>query len=447
MDVNKLNDTQLLALLSSEMTIYEDVQGSKIFVNIDGDEITIIPKKISNTPINMVDLTMQQLYMDAFSFFLNLPKHVKSLISSNWYFGFEYFCDEQPANISYNHLPKNKLVLTSIYKGTKFKYTYEELVEYARLFDCDVLPVIFKGKLDDESILAIKMFLNTSKEDLEFVFEEENFAFFFYKLLNPQLKNSFLMTDEYQVNLEKLIISVDGKSDVSFEILNPLYNRISSNNQTNYAQSYSMIIVHFLTFCQTINLENLKLQGTRKDDIYIRLICRIFNSYIEDNYMEIENFDFILADFFNKDKFKINTKLIPNKSTIELLYNNEKLEYVFKCILSSFNRTKKNEIGILKGNSLVMFNSFVLRLNELIDKYIGIKKEKELSKLGLIDFGAFYNIKYDTDLTGNVYLQKMQQELDKSLDTEKKDKKGMDKGKFKNFTKDINTEDGSIGFE
>jgi hypothetical protein len=39
------------------------------------------------------------------------------------------------------------------------------LDEYSRLFNVDVLPVIFKGKLTDRMIEAIKYFINTSEDD------------------------------------------------------------------------------------------------------------------------------------------------------------------------------------------------------------------------------------------------------------------------------------------
>jgi hypothetical protein len=119
-------------------------------------------------------------------------------LNKNWYFCFEYFPDNQPANIEYNRLPKNNLVLTSICKNGKFIYTIEEVREYARLFDVDAIPVVFQGKLGEKTIEAIKYFLNTSENDLEYVFGEKSFAYFFYKLLNPQTQGSFLMNEDFQ---------------------------------------------------------------------------------------------------------------------------------------------------------------------------------------------------------------------------------------------------------
>src|SRR5690606_15704585 len=110
----------------------------------------------------------------------------------------------------------NGLVLTSICKNGKYESNIDELTEYSRLFNVDYLPVIFQGRLSDHMKEAINYFLNTSEEDLEYVFGEKSFSFFFYKILNPQIQNSFLMEGEFQNNLEKIIIKIENK-DVNFE--------------------------------------------------------------------------------------------------------------------------------------------------------------------------------------------------------------------------------------
>jgi hypothetical protein len=54
----------------------------------------------------------------------------------------------------------------------------------------------------DKMVEAIKYFINTSEEDLEYIFGEKSFTFFFYKLLNPLSQNSFLMNNDFQKNIE-----------------------------------------------------------------------------------------------------------------------------------------------------------------------------------------------------------------------------------------------------
>jgi hypothetical protein len=271
-------------------------------------------------------------------------------------------------------------------------------------------------------IEAIKYFLNTSEEDLEYVFGDKSFTFFFYKILNPLSENSFLMNDEFQNNLEKLIVRIEGK-DISFQLLNPLYKRISDENSTDYVEIYSLILINFLNFCQSLNLEDIKLKGDRKDEIYIYLICKLYNFYLDEVKDDLVNFDFIIPDFFDKDKFKINKELIPNKMTKEYLDQDPKLEYIFKIILGSFNKKRKKPIGIFTENTVKLFNLFVDDINQYIDRYLGKIHEVELTRAGLLDFDEFFDIQYDTDAEGDVYPDVFD-EIEKGSEDKKKKGKG-----------------------
>lgn len=433
MDMSKLitlngsNDQELLnSIFDNEITVFEDVQGSKIWVNWDGEQFTIKPKSISNEPINLIDLAMQNYYNPAITFFNSLDNRVRSLLNKKWHFCFEYFPDNQPANIEYSRVPKNNLVLTAINKNGKYDFTIEELDEYSRLFDVDMLPIVFQGKLTERMIEAIKYFINTSEEDLDYVFGEKSFSFFFYKILNPCSTGSFLMNDEFQKNIEKLIVRTK-EGDISFEILNPLYKRLNTNNSTEFVEIYSLILVNFLNFCQSFNLEEIKLKGEKRDEVYIYLISKLFNVYVSETKQDLINFDFIVPEFFDKDKFKINVELIPNKLTKDYIRESEKLEYIFKIILGSFNTKRKKPIGVFTENTVILFNKFVNNLNNYIDIYLNKIHEIELTRSGLLDFGDFFEIQYDVDGEGDVYPD-VYTEFEKGIESDKK-KKGKG-GKF-----------------
>lgn len=428
----KLNDIQdesiLNDIFNSEIAIFEDIQGSKIYVNWNGKSFTIKPKSLSSEPINMIDLAMQNYYNHAINFFNSLDNRIKGLTNKNWWFCFEYFPDNQPANIEYNRVPKNHLVLTSICKGNKFDYTIDELDEYSRLFDVDVVPVIFKGKLNEKLVEAIKYFLNTSEADLEYVFGEKSFTYFFYKLLNPQTQNSFLMNEDFQKNLEKLIIRVEGK-DVSFEILNPLYKRMSDTNSTDFVEIYTLILVNFLNFCQSVDFNQIKIKGSKRDEIYIYIICKLFNMYLSEVKDDLSNFEFTVPEFFDKDKFRINTELIPNKMTKQYISEDKKFEYIFKVILGSFNKKRKKPIGVFTESTIRIFNHFVQTIQEKIDQFFNKKSEIDLTRSGLIDFGEFFNIQYDKDAEGQVYPD-VYTALEQGKEEKKKGGKGGKMGEY-----------------
>ena len=420
--LNGSNDQELLSsIFDNEIVVFEDIQGSKIWVNWDGKEFTIKPKSIGSESINLIDLAMQNYYNPAIKFFESLDIRVKSLLNRKWWFCFEYFPDNQPANIEYSRVPKNNLVLTALNKSGKYDFSIEELDEYARLFDVDMLPIVFQGKLNERMIEAIKYFINTSEDDLEYIFGEKSFAFFFYKILNPSSQNSFLMEDEdYQSNLENLIVRTK-KGDLSFEILNPLYKRISDNNSTEFVEIYTLILVNFLNFCQSFNLDEIKLKGSKRDEIYIYLISKLFNVYISEVKQDLLDFDFTVPEFFDKEKFKINTELISNKLTKDYIKESDKLEYIFKVILGSFSKKRKKPIGVFTDNTVILFNVFVTDVSNYIEKYMNKIHEVELTRAGLLDFGDFFEIQYDSDGEGEVYPD-VYSEFEKGAGDEKKKK-------------------------
>jgi hypothetical protein len=418
------NENILDDIFNNEIIVHEDIQASKIWVNWDGDKFSIKPKSINNDVLNLIDLSLQNYYNPAINYFNNFDKRVKGLMPKKWWFCFEFFPDQMPANIEYQRMPKNGLVLTTISKSGKFEYSLDELDEYTRLFNVDKLPIIFQGRLSDDMKEAITYFINTSEEDLQYVFGESSFAYFFYKILNPNSTNSFLMEDRFQENLEKIVIKLKDK-DLSFQILNPLYQRVSEENSTEFTEIYTLILVNFLTFCQTINLEDVKIKGKRRDELYVYLICKLFNMYISEVKDDLINFDFTVPQFFDKEKFKINVELIPNKLTKEFIEENSKLEYIFKVVLGSFNKKKKKPIGIFTENTVIIFNKFVDDIQTYLDNTLNKVREVQFKQAGLLDFSHFFEIEYDSDASGDVYPQVWDE-----IESGSEDKKGK-KGKFK----------------
>jgi len=358
-----------------EILVYEDIQGSRIFAKYDGQKFIIKPKNLRNDNLNFIDLAIQKFYNQAYYYFNSLPQYITDLLNPNWWFCFEYFPDMHPANIEYEKVPKNNLILSCIVKRNKYKYNYDELKEFANLLDVDCLPVIFKGKLNPKQLEIISLFLNTSDEDLKFVFGENNFAKFFYNILNPNYTNSFLMNDdEFNDNLEKIIMKIDGNDEYSFELLNPLYRRMSFKNDTDYVDIYSQIILNFLEFCQLVEIKKYKIKGNTKDEIYIELISQIFNEYMDNIKSNIDDWNIIIPEFFKDDKFKLNTDMLFNKKTVDHIKSSKKIEYMLKVILSSFNHKRKKTIGVFNEQTVILFNEFVDKLSNHIDKLLNINR-------------------------------------------------------------------------
>jgi hypothetical protein len=233
-------------------------------------------------------------------------------------------------------------------------------------------------------------------------------------------------SEDFQKNVEKLILRTS-KDDYSFELLNPLYTKMSIENDTDFVEIYTLILINFLNFAQSINVNDIKIKGDRKDECYIYLISKLYNIYISEVKQDLIDFDFIVPDFFDKEKFKINTELIKNKLTKDYINEHPKLEYIFKVILGSFNKKKKKPIGVFTENTVKLFNKFVDEINNHIEAYLGKMNEIELGRAGLLDFGDFFEIQYDTDGEGQVYPDVYSEFSGEKTEDKKKKGKG---GKF-----------------
>ncbi len=425
MELNDIKDETILDdIFSKELIVYENVKGdATIYVKYDGENIFHVKTDMKNDDINFIDNSTNDFYGKALNFFQSLDERIKSLLTKRYWYVFEYF-SENMENCSYIRLPQHNLVLTGIIKNDKLNFNVDEIEEYARLLELECLPFIFKGKLNEKTIEVIKYYLNTSKEDLEYVFEESSFAYFFYKLLNPQMNSSFLMDDNFNDNIDKIILKIDGEEN-NFEILNRLYDDMS-NNKTEYYEVYSIILMNTLIFFQSINFNAIKLKYNKKNEAYDYLICVLFNKYIENVKDDILKWDFVIPEFINKQKFTINKEIILNNITKKYMMM-PKLGYIFKCMYFSYNNLLEEvPFGILSINSIKLFNAFVEFLRTFIDEHLKKYKEDILRKNGLVSFDKWIDIKYDVDSENKVY-PNISQEIEKGED--KKKKKGFYGGK------------------
>jgi hypothetical protein len=200
---------------------------------------------------------------------------------------------------------------------------------------------------------------------------------------------------------------------------------------TTYLDEYCLLLINFITFCQSINIDDIKLKGEKRSDIYTYLICRLFNIYITEVGEDILNWDIVIPEFFNKDKFRINKEVILNKITKEHLLN-PKFEYIFKCIYFSMKNKIKEPFGVISDSMLVVINKFIDDISSSIDKYLNKKSELEIGRKGLVNFGDWFDLdtKIDKDGEGNVY-PTILDEIRQGGEEKKKKKEPVSKGTLK----------------
>jgi hypothetical protein len=72
---------------------------------------------------------------------------------------------------------------------------------------------------------------------------------------NLTLSHSFL-NDDFSQNVDNIILKAEGKEE-KFAIFNPMYDRISYNNSTEYAEIYSLILVYISVYKHSLSVHIL----------------------------------------------------------------------------------------------------------------------------------------------------------------------------------------------
>ena len=118
--------------------------------------------------------------------------------------------------------------------------------------------------------------------------------------------------------------------------------------------------------------------------------------------------------------------LLKNKITKEYIRSDSKIEYIFKCVLGSFNKTRKKAIGVFTDQTVDLFNAFVLKLDKEINKILKINVDSELQKSDVKDFKDFFKLDYSVDAEGRIYPDVYKEFGGEEEGGEKKKKKGME---------------------
>jgi hypothetical protein len=408
MEIKKLQtlgpDTEGLIedLVDKKILVYEDIQGTKIFVRWDGIRWRFKARSLKSPDLNHYDIMIQNYWAPLVNYFQNLPVEIRSLIHTNYWYCFEYFYDTQPAHIQYDQKPKNGLVLTWIVKlGKIWSQNVSELWEFSQLLKTDMLPVIFFGKLSKDQLDLLKTYVKTSPDDLKYCFDEISFAKFFYKILDKDSENSFgMVSGRWNGNLEKLIIrNVDSFSQFSLELLNPLYKE-TKRDATHYLTMHSMIIMNFLEFYHLQDLSKYKLKPGTLEENYCELISNLFLDYLEKYTQNSTNWVFTLPPFYSEQKFRLNLEKIQSEDLKKAIAVDTKKEYCFKIILNSFYKKINKPYGVFNDETKETHNAVVLNIWKFLEKLQNITPVHQIAPIPIS--GEFPSLK--TDGSGNLWL-------------------------------------------
>lgn len=364
-------------LFTKYVIISEQLDGSRLTVLKNQDNSITFCKK-DGSPVNFIDRTMMVFYEKAIEHLSSLELEVITKIPDNWAFGFQYFPSTSPVNIVYDRTPNNNLVLTDIQitngNGRVLKTISDPRVlsDWAKILDVEKPPVIFNGTLDQLQKDRITSYLKTPEADLQKLFQSQSFTRFIISVLNPGLRTSALMND-LDKPVEGIVFKfiTPGESEVySARLIDPIFHHHSANVTKPIDRKandmYQIAMLDIIEFMEISDIDSIQLNGEAPDERYIELMSILFNDYIQRNGHKYVGVDFETPDFAKKPEFDMNLATIPNERTREILKNN-KLYDLFKIIISSFRKYRKNTTSILTQQIIDTLNSIIQKIQNKIE--------------------------------------------------------------------------------
>lgn len=339
------------SLLSENVVITEKIDTFRLIFEKKGDELIFYKK--DNTPITLIERVLTDIYEEALLEIPIITKEAK--IPEGYYFGLYYTPVERPLRIPYSKLPK--YILTDITKRDENNKViesldYDSIKEWAAVLCMGRPPIIFEGKLNAE-----QKNLLISYDLREYDGEMDTFAEMIHNIFNTSYSKENIIEGVIIKSGDKLsqVISYE------FDLLNEAYEK--ANESRDF---YDIIISDLIEFLYDYNIPMLEAES--KDQLYLNIICNIFNNYCDKRTVN-EGIDekYLMPPQFGYNG-KLNKKLIENAETLEWINKAPIYEALFKVFVSSFRKVKK-PYGLLTEAIINRFNSYVQLINGYVNNF------------------------------------------------------------------------------
>lgn len=302
--------------------------------------------------ISAIDRTMSSLYESPIKYIESLSSDVINELPIGFRYGFRFFHSTKPANISYDTLPLNGLVLTDIRNSNgKIINDVSILSKISDLLGVEKPPIIWNGKLDDSQKTRLLEYLRSPEEDLLRKFKTDSFTKYIISIVNPQIKNTTLKND-----IEKPIDSIvfkflsdDTKEIVHAKVIDPMINQISRTNEAEREPQdlYGIILSDVVEFIKINGIYIYEISKDSFDERFLELICQVYNDYMSKSSYKYEGIVIDPLSFASVPEFDLNVGFITNIKTRDLIKDSSINKHIFKIMMSSFSKPKKKPSGTI----------------------------------------------------------------------------------------------------
>ena len=302
--------------------------------------------------ITSIDRTLSKLYDQPIQYIESLPKEVINQLPSGYRFGFRYFHSATPIRIAYDKAPMNGLVLTDI-QNAKGKVIDDITIlnPISDLLRVDKPPIIWYGKLDEVQKTRLLEYLRTPEDQLQKRFKTDSFTKYIISILNPEMKKTALnsSTEKPIDSIMFKFLSDDRKEVIYAKAVDPIIQQLNRTNEEEREPQdmYAIILSDIVEFVNLNGLKKYPLKETDPEKRYTELVCLIFNDYIKKYGYRYEGVELDPLSFTNIPEFSLNTGLIPDLKTRELLKDSLINKNIFKIMMTAFQKPRKKAVGLL----------------------------------------------------------------------------------------------------
>lgn len=300
--------------------------------------------------ITSIDRTMSSLYEKPINYIEGLPKEIIEKLPIGFRYGFRYFHTIKPANIVYDKLPLNGLVLTDI-KSSKGKIVDDITVlnGISDLLRVENPPIIWYGKLDKSQKTRLLEYLRTPENELIKRFSTDSFTKYIISILNPEIKTTSLK-DDIDKPIDSVIfkfVSDDGSEVVHAKAIDPVITQINRTNDIDREPQdlYGIILSDLAEYIKITGLQKYGLKEGSEEDRYLDLICQIYKQYLKKYGYKYEGIEVDPLSFASVPEFDLNTGFIKDQETRDLIQKSSINKHIFKILMGSFQKPKKKPSG------------------------------------------------------------------------------------------------------
>jgi hypothetical protein len=301
--------------------------------------------------ITVIERTLNQLFEEPINYIANLPKETLEKIPTGYRFGLRYFHSMTPINIHYDRLPLNGLVLTDVRSSDTDKLIDDVSILNALsdLLMVEKPPIIWHGKLDDAQKTRLLDYLRTPEDRIQKKFEISSFTKYIISILNPSMKKTSL-GNSIDSPIDSVVFKFLGKEkNETFyaKAVDPMVQMINKTNEQDRdpQDMYGIILSDIVEFILLEGVKKYNPEGSSTDEKFISLICQIYNTYIKKNGYKFEGVELNSLSFNSIPKFDLNTGLIPDLKTRNLIKLSSINKNIFKIMVSGFSKPRKTPSG------------------------------------------------------------------------------------------------------